>query len=78
MNTSELLDDQPVESKQQDRLYFQRYVEAINHSVFRRTSKAPFVVGIYGKWGSGKTSLLKLLKESLDTAERMELISGKL
>lgn len=59
-----LLDDQPVRSRA-DRLHFQRYLSVIERYVLNRESIAPFVVGIYGPWGSGKSSLKNMLAEKL-------------
>jgi len=61
-----LLDDQPVDGKHQpDKLAFHTYVEALERQVLCRDSVAPFVVGIYGPWGTGKTSLLNMLARCL-------------
>jgi hypothetical protein len=66
MSAYPLLDDQPI-GRDQDRLHFQRFVNALENHVLRRGSAAPFVVGIYGAWGSGKSSLLRMLAERLST-----------
>lgn len=49
-----------------DRLHFDRYLRAIETQVLKRNSTAPFVVAVYGRWGSGKSSLLKMLAEQLE------------
>ncbi|MCP4698514.1 MAG: AAA family ATPase [Gammaproteobacteria bacterium] len=59
-----LLDDQPAD-RAADRLRFGRYLAAIDQAVLLRESDAPFVAGIYGPWGSGKSSLLNMLAEKL-------------
>jgi hypothetical protein len=68
MSTFKLLDDQPVGSNG-DRLHFHRFVNAIENHVLKRESTAPFVVGIYGKWGSGKSSLMAMIADKLRAAE---------
>ena len=61
-----LLDDQPVDGNHQpDKLAFHTFIEALEKQVLGRDSEAPFVVGIYGPWGSGKTSLLNMLAKRL-------------
>ncbi|MFY9260378.1 MAG: P-loop NTPase fold protein [Gallionella sp.] len=57
-----LLDDQPAEK---DLLHFQRYVDALDKTVFAREAIAPLVVGVFGEWGSGKTTLLDMLEKHL-------------
>ncbi|MGH2671251.1 MAG: P-loop NTPase fold protein, partial [bacterium] len=71
MNQERVLDDQAA-GRAADKLGFQRYVEAIDEKVFKREETAPFVVGVYGRWGSGKSSLLAMLKEWLEEAVRRD------
>jgi energy-coupling factor transporter ATP-binding protein EcfA2 len=61
---SRLLDDQPQGSAG-DRLRFGEIVEALERQVLRRESREPYVVGLFGPWGCGKSSLLKMLAERM-------------
>ncbi|MCP4698046.1 MAG: AAA family ATPase [Gammaproteobacteria bacterium] len=65
MTARKLLDDQPAQKKT-DLLRFHRYLAALDQAVLKRDSDAPFVTGIYGPWGSGKSSLLRILAEELE------------
>ncbi|MBA4300475.1 MAG: hypothetical protein C0433_10300 [Cyclobacterium sp.] len=58
--------DQPISKREDD--YFQRYPYAkrIAAVIQGHSSKDSFVVGIYGKWGEGKSSVLNFMKEELD------------
>lgn len=60
-----LLDDHPA-SAGSDRLRFGRYVEALDQLVLQRASDKALVTAIYGPWGSGKSSLLELVKQRLE------------
>ena len=64
MSKLTLLDDQPAE---QDKLHFERYVAALEKTVFARDDDAiaPLVVGVFGAWGSGKSTLLGMLEKHL-------------
>ena len=62
MSKLTLLDDQPAE---QDLLHFQRYLHALEKTVFARDATAPLVVGVFGAWGSGKSTLLGMLEKHL-------------
>ncbi|MCP5419516.1 MAG: AAA family ATPase [Gammaproteobacteria bacterium] len=74
MSTHLLLDDQPI-GREQDQLHFYRFVKALESHVLQRESQSPFVVGIYGDWGSGKSSLLKMLAERLGgETERWQMV----
>jgi predicted KAP-like P-loop ATPase len=46
-------------------LDFQDYSRSLAN-IIRETTIPQFAVGIFGKWGSGKTTLMKMIKEELD------------
>src|SRR6476620_6904184 len=46
-----------------DDLDFQKHVDALHEIV--RTADTPLAVGIFGTWGSGKTSLMRMLQATL-------------
>jgi hypothetical protein len=48
-----------------DRLEFSRYVAALTEVIMNDATETPFTVGVFGAWGSGKSSLLKMLNEVL-------------
>ncbi len=55
--------DNPISGEKEDRFGFQKYRDALLE-VMRR-SDTPLTIGVFGPWGSGKTSLLKLIQEDL-------------
>ncbi len=74
MNTLKILDDQPADSAS-DQLQFGKYLNAIDNKVLERDNTKPFVVGIYGKWGYGKSTLMKMLAEKLKgEPEKWEIV----
>jgi tRNA A37 threonylcarbamoyladenosine biosynthesis protein TsaE len=54
-----LLDDQPVDKKDSDRLNYLKEVQAI--AALLNKANPPFVLGLQGDWGSSKTTMLRLL-----------------
>jgi formylglycine-generating enzyme required for sulfatase activity len=48
-----------------DKLDFQPYVDALAEILLDTNTHTPLTLGIFGDWGSGKTSLMKLLKGRL-------------
>ena len=52
-----------------DYLGFQVYVEAITQFVLHPQTRAPFTIGINGRWGSGKTSLMRMIQEQFDPVD---------
>ena len=56
-----LLDDNPALT---DHFNYQQYVEALTE-VILSIKTTPFTIGIFGAWGSGKTTLMRLIEKQL-------------
>ena len=57
--------DKPISQLTEDKLNRKTFVKALALEIKSIDSKDCSVVGLYGKWGSGKTSIIKLLDEEL-------------
>lgn len=68
--------DNPISSSQEDRLDYVPVVKRIKQELLEHQLYfVSYSIGIVAPWGTGKTSFLKLLKESLkDKIERQELV----
>ena len=55
-----IVNDQPTEI---DALDFMPYVETLADII--QTGNTPLTIGVFGGWGSGKTSLMKMVKNQL-------------
>ena len=55
-----IVNDQPTET---DALDFTPYVETLADII--QTGNTPLTIGVFGTWGSGKTSLMKMVKNQL-------------
>jgi hypothetical protein len=62
-----LLSDEPIDSHEEDFLSRSEEARAIAGAVLGTTG--PFTIGIYGQWGSGKTSLLHHVKSLLEARD---------
>ena len=49
---------------------FMAYAKTIASLIANQANKTPMVIGIYGSWGSGKTTLMKAVKRLLEHQER--------
>jgi KAP family P-loop domain. len=62
-----LLKDEPIEDEDKDELGFSLYADSISTQIRNLVEiRHPFVFGIEGGWGSGKTSFINLVKAYLE------------
>ncbi len=61
--------DVPIQKPEEDRFHRREFAARIADIIAQRTDSSSIVLGIYGAWGDGKTSILNLLRESLKTRE---------
>jgi hypothetical protein len=61
-----LLDDQPSTV---DLLNYGQFAAALCELASNPATKTPFIVGIFGRWGTGKTTLMRMLQRQLDERE---------
>lgn len=58
--------DQPIQSVKQDKLDFKIYVNALHSFILSNYTTTPITISIDGVWGTGKSSLMSMLKGKLD------------
>ena len=58
--------DRPIECRQKDRLGRWSFAEAIAGQVRAVPAKHGFTIAVVGEWGSGKTSVLNMVAETLE------------
>src|SRR5262245_30047873 len=63
--------DREVYGAEQDRLRFDQYSRVLSETVAE--ADTPLTVGMFGPWGSGKTSLMRLVLEGLASQARPPL-----
>lgn len=68
------LSDNPIQYQSEDKLNFEHSVNILKKIVDE--SDTPITIGINGKWGSGKSSLMWLLKEKLETETEYKLVTS--
>lgn len=64
-------DDAPVFLKEQDKFSRWEFAERVAQVIARRDDPSSLVIGLYGAWGDGKTSVLNFIKESLKSVEKV-------
>lgn len=65
MTTSPFDGDRPIKCVEQDRFAFEPLAERVADALTTQAAGKGFVLGVEGKWGSGKSSLLALVVEKL-------------
>jgi hypothetical protein len=57
--------DQPITNEKDDILDRHRFIDHVTRTILEWDNHASLVIGIYGSWGDGKSSILNLIKEQL-------------
>ena len=63
-----LFDDQPIQSRSEDRLGRAEFVDTISRAICGWRGRKSLVIGLYGRWGSGKSSVKNMVCETLKEA----------
>lgn len=62
-----LLGNEPINNVGQDLFNFKHYAERVRKIIqLNSSNNEPLTIGIYGKWGEGKTSFLNLLRDKIE------------
>lgn len=67
---AQALSDKPITSVASDKLGFRPYVEALSDFILSPRTTKPLTIAIDAAWGSGKTSLMNMLKEEIRRRDR--------
>lgn len=59
--------DSPIKTKREDLLGRTKFSESLGKALIEWKSEDGIVVGLYGKWGSGKSSVINLATEYIET-----------
>ncbi|MDB5874638.1 MAG: P-loop domain protein [Ramlibacter sp.] len=66
--------DQPIASKSEDRFNRAPFATRIAETLSTRSDPSSIVIGIYGPWGDGKTSILEMMQEELKTHDEIIVV----
>lgn len=63
--------DSPVNQKEDDRFSRWMFSERVANVISKRSDPSSIVIGLYGVWGDGKTSVLNFIENSLSADENV-------
>lgn len=66
--------DKPILSHTEDKFKRYNFSKRIAETIINRKSEDGLVIGIYGAWGEGKTSILNILQNELELDENVIII----
>ncbi len=69
-----LQSDRPIEDHTQDVLGRTHFAKELAKAIVDSAKGASFVIGIYGQWGSGKTSVLNMIEEFLSGSRKKPIV----
>ena len=64
--------DQPIQSNREDILGRYPFAKALGNAILSYKDKNSIVIGLFGAWGSGKTSIVNMTIEHIDTVSKSE------
>lgn len=70
-----LLSDVPLSDPSRDDLKRTKFAKWVAHVLSKRQNSNSLVVGIYGKWGAGKTTVLNFIQNDLEPNEGIIVIN---
>lgn len=66
-----VIPDEVIDLRKIDLLDTRCYVETLKNIIMN--CRIPFTIGLFGSWGSGKSSIIKTLKEEFDNQEKVKV-----
>ena len=74
INTQTRASDRPIDDADHDDFQRDPFALRIAQTLIDRQSPESIVIGLYGKWGEGKTSVLQLLRKSLNASDKVAVM----
>ena len=62
--------DKPIDSKGDDQLGRGGFAALLAQSLLNLNTQDTFTVGLFGKWGSGKTSIVNMMLNEIDEHQK--------
>ena len=63
------ISDKPIDDKNKDRFNRNKFSSRISQTIINRKRDEGLVIGLYGIWGEGKTSVLNMIQNDLEEVD---------
>lgn len=70
--------DKPINTNTDDKLHRKGFAKLLANTLVNLDSKDAFTVGLFGKWGCGKTSLVNMTLEEIKEIQSKNEIQNKI
>ena len=67
--------DESIKTAQEDRFGFKAYAQVLADQALK--ADTPVIIGIYGRWGSGKTSLMRLMQDHIVVEQARQIAKAR-
>ncbi|WP_172977351.1 KAP family P-loop NTPase fold protein [Halosegnis longus] len=65
----QLREDKPLEAVDRDRLGYAGFAKNLAETITARTPTSGYTIGVYGPWGSGKSTILNFVEQELSATD---------
>jgi len=69
--TPHIFNDEPVRGGEKAYFQFEAYADTLARLIAARSTRTPLTVGIFGEWGTGKTTLMQAIQARLQETEKL-------
>lgn len=70
-NKENYLADKPIAEKSQDRFQRYNFSKRVADTIINRNTPDSIVIGIYGEWGEGKTTVINFIEKCLSSQQNI-------
>src|SRR5699024_5055002 len=66
--------DLPITKSTEDKLNRGAFAKSLAKTILQYSSPSSFTIGLYGEWGSGKTSLVNMVLEAIEDIDSSAIV----
>ena len=67
--------DKPIDTEEQDLLGRKTFSNQLGKAIYEYNGKSGLVIGLFGKWGTGKTSVINMAENEINRLAKEDEIN---